>query len=59
KFIKIAAHCREYQNMNSFFAIVLGLSNIAVSRMSQTWEKLPSKLKRTFADFEALIDPSR
>ncbi|GFQ74722.1 rap guanine nucleotide exchange factor 4 [Trichonephila clavata] len=59
KFIKIAAHCREYQNMNSFFAIVLGLSNVAVSRMSQTWEKLPSKLKRTFADFEALIDPSR
>ncbi|XP_054718536.1 rap guanine nucleotide exchange factor 4-like isoform X2 [Uloborus diversus] len=59
KFIKIAAHCREYQNMNSFFAIVMGLSNVAVSRLSQTWEKLPNKLKRTFADFEALIDPSR
>uniref|UniRef100_A0A061QHS2 Putative rap guanine nucleotide exchange factor n=1 Tax=Cupiennius salei TaxID=6928 RepID=A0A061QHS2_CUPSA len=59
KFIKIAAHCREYQNMNSFFAIVMGLSNIAVSRMTQTWEKLPGKLKRTFSDFEALIDPSR
>lgn len=59
KFIKIAAHCREYQNLNSFFAIVMGLSNVAVSRMSQTWDRLPNKLKRTFADFEALIDPSR
>ncbi|KAG8189794.1 hypothetical protein JTE90_008106 [Oedothorax gibbosus] len=59
KFIKIAAHCREYQNMNGFFAVVMGLSNVAVSRMSQTWEKLPSKLKRTFTEFEALIDPSR
>lgn len=59
KFIKLAAHCREYQNMNSFFAIVMGLSNVAVSRMTQTWEKLPGKLKRTFSEFEALIDPSR
>ncbi|KAK8761746.1 hypothetical protein V5799_026986 [Amblyomma americanum] len=59
KFIKIAAHCREYQNLNAFFAIVMGLSNVAVSRLSQTWERLPGKLKRTFAEFETLIDPSR
>ncbi|XP_064455972.1 rap guanine nucleotide exchange factor 4-like isoform X2 [Ornithodoros turicata] len=59
KFIKIAAHCREYQNFNAFFAIVMGLSNVAVSRLSQTWERLPGKLKRTFAEFETLIDPSR
>ena len=30
--------CKDNQNMNSFFAIVMGLSNIAVSRLSQTWE---------------------
>ncbi len=30
--------CKDYQNLNSFFAIVMGLSNIAVSRLSQTWE---------------------
>ncbi|KAK3093903.1 hypothetical protein FSP39_021642 [Pinctada imbricata] len=59
KFIKIAAHCKEYQNLHSFFAIVMGLSNIAVSRLSQTWEKLPSKFKKMFADFETLMDPSR
>lgn len=30
--------CKEFQNLHSFFAIVMGLSNIAVSRLSQTWE---------------------
>lgn len=59
KFIKLAAHCKEYQNLNSFFAVVMGLSNIAVSRLSQTWEKLPGKFKKMFADFETLMDPSR
>ncbi|XP_022704509.1 rap guanine nucleotide exchange factor 4-like isoform X1 [Varroa jacobsoni] len=59
KFIKIAQHCREYQNLNSLFAIVMGLGNQAVSRLSQTWERLPSKLRRTFEDLENLIDPSR
>ena len=24
--------CKEYQNLNSFFAIIMGLSNIAVSK---------------------------
>uniref|UniRef100_A0A8C8E3Z6 Rap guanine nucleotide exchange factor 4a n=1 Tax=Oryzias sinensis TaxID=183150 RepID=A0A8C8E3Z6_9TELE len=38
KFIKIAAHCKDYKNLNAFFAIIMGLSNPAVSRLSQTWE---------------------
>ncbi|XP_030846808.1 rap guanine nucleotide exchange factor 4 isoform X2 [Strongylocentrotus purpuratus] len=59
KFIKIAAHCKEYQNMNSFYAIIMGLSHMSVSRLAQTWDKLPNKLKRVFSDFEALMDPSR
>ncbi|XP_038078021.1 rap guanine nucleotide exchange factor 4-like isoform X2 [Patiria miniata] len=59
KFIKIAAYCKEYQNMNSFFAIVMGMSNIAVCRLTQTWEKLPSRFKKTYAEFEATMDPSR
>uniref|UniRef100_A0A3B3Z678 Uncharacterized protein n=1 Tax=Periophthalmus magnuspinnatus TaxID=409849 RepID=A0A3B3Z678_9GOBI len=40
KFIKIAAHCKEYRNLNAFFAIIMGLSNPAVSRLSQTWERM-------------------
>uniref|UniRef100_A0A669QMI8 Rap guanine nucleotide exchange factor 4 n=1 Tax=Phasianus colchicus TaxID=9054 RepID=A0A669QMI8_PHACC len=42
KYIKIAAHCKEYKNLNSFFAIIMGLSNVAVSRLSLTWEVSPS-----------------
>lgn len=30
--------CKEYRNMNAFFAVIMGLSNPAVSRLSQTWE---------------------
>ncbi|XP_006636652.2 rap guanine nucleotide exchange factor 4 isoform X1 [Lepisosteus oculatus] len=59
KFIKIAAHCKEYRNLNSFFAIIMGLSNPAASRLSQTWEKLPSKFKKFYSEFESLMDPSR
>ncbi|XP_061579495.1 rap guanine nucleotide exchange factor 4 isoform X2 [Cololabis saira] len=59
KFIKIAAHCKEYKNLNAFFAVIMGLSNPAVSRLTQTWEKLPSKFKKFYGEFENLMDPSR
>nr|XP_055071495.1 rap guanine nucleotide exchange factor 4 isoform X2 [Misgurnus anguillicaudatus] len=59
KFIKIAAHCKEFKNLNSFFAIIMGLANPAVCRLHQTWEKLPSKFKKFYAEFENLMDPSR
>uniref|UniRef100_A0A3Q2XV59 Rap guanine nucleotide exchange factor 4 n=1 Tax=Hippocampus comes TaxID=109280 RepID=A0A3Q2XV59_HIPCM len=59
KFIKIASHCKEHRNLNAFFAIVMGLSNPAVSRLNQTWEKLPSKFKKFYGEFENLMDPSR
>ncbi|CAN9497757.1 unnamed protein product [Ophioblennius macclurei] len=59
KFIKIAAHCKEYRNLNTFFAVIMGLSNPAVCRLNQTWEKLPSKFKKIYGEFENLMDPSR
>ncbi|KAK6165706.1 hypothetical protein SNE40_022584 [Patella caerulea] len=59
KFIKLAAICKETKNLHSFFAIVMGLSNIAVSRLSQTWEKLPGKFNKLFSEFETVMDPSR
>ncbi|KAL5289641.1 RAPGEF4 family protein [Megaselia abdita] len=37
----------------------MGLSNNAVSRLTQSWEKIPSKMRKIFQDFEALVDPSR
>lgn len=51
--------CKEYQNLNAFCAIVMGLSNVAVSRLSMTWEKLPSKFRKLYTEFESLIDPTR
>lgn len=37
----------------------MGLSNVAVSRLSLTWEKLPSKSRKLFTELEALTDPGR
>lgn len=59
KFIKIAGYCKEYKNLNAFFAIIIGLSNVAVSRLTQSWARLHSKLKRIFTQYESLIDSSR
>jgi len=59
KFIKLAAHCKEYNNWYSFFAIVMGLNSVAVSRLSQTWEKLPGKFRKIYEEFESTLEPSR
>ncbi|XP_008430691.1 rap guanine nucleotide exchange factor 5-like [Poecilia reticulata] len=58
KFIKIAAHCKAQRNLNSFFAIIMGLNAGAVSRLSQTWEKIPGKFKKLFSELEMVTDPS-
>ncbi|KAM4756810.1 rap guanine nucleotide exchange factor-like 1 isoform 3-T3 [Cyanocitta cristata] len=59
KLIKIAAICKQNQDMLSFYAIVIGLNNAAVSRLRLTWEKLPGKFKNLFRKFENLTDPCR
>ncbi|XP_072365318.1 rap guanine nucleotide exchange factor 5 isoform X1 [Scyliorhinus torazame] len=58
KFIKVAAHCRALRNVNSFFAIIMGLNGAAICRLSQTWEKVPGKFKKLFSELEHLTDPS-
>lgn len=30
--------CKAQRNLNSFFAIIMGLNSPAVSRLTQTWE---------------------
>uniref|UniRef100_A0A3Q2D2M2 Rap guanine nucleotide exchange factor (GEF)-like 1 n=1 Tax=Cyprinodon variegatus TaxID=28743 RepID=A0A3Q2D2M2_CYPVA len=59
KFIKIAALCKQQQDLLSFLAVVLGLDNPAVSRLRLTWEGLPGKFRKQFQQFESLADPSR
>ncbi|KAM6909798.1 rap guanine nucleotide exchange factor 5-like [Xenentodon cancila] len=58
KFIKIAAHCKAQRNLNCLFAIIMGLNAAAVSRLSQTWEKIPGKFKKLFSALETVTDPS-
>uniref|UniRef100_A0A670YQ14 Rap guanine nucleotide exchange factor like 1 n=1 Tax=Pseudonaja textilis TaxID=8673 RepID=A0A670YQ14_PSETE len=59
KFIKIAAVCKQHQDMLTFYAVVIGLNNAPVSRLRLTWEKLPGKFKNLFRKFENLTDPCR
>lgn len=51
--------CKECKNFNSMFAIISGLGHGAVSRLRQSWEKLPTKYQRLFSDLQDLMDPSR
>ncbi|XP_018335456.1 rap guanine nucleotide exchange factor 2 isoform X2 [Agrilus planipennis] len=59
QFIKVARQCKECKNFNSMFAIISGLGHGAVSRLRQTWDKLPGKYQRLFAELQQLMDPSR
>ena len=58
-FIKISKQCREAQNYNSMFAIVMGLNHPAVQRLKQTWERVPEKYSKFLTDLNAIMDPSR
>ncbi|XP_057691211.1 rap guanine nucleotide exchange factor 5-like [Corythoichthys intestinalis] len=58
KFIKIASHCKAQRNLHCFFAIIMGLNTAAVSRLNQTWEKIPGKFKKLFSELESITDPS-
>ncbi|XP_042303949.1 rap guanine nucleotide exchange factor 3 isoform X2 [Sceloporus undulatus] len=57
KFIKMAAHLKDQKNLNTFFAVMFGLSHSAVSRLSRTWE-LPHKTRKLYGSMERMLDPS-
>ena len=59
QFIKVARQCKETQNFNSMFAIISGLGHASISRLKNTWEKLPTKYQKLFQDMQQLMDPSR
>uniref|UniRef100_A0A8P0SQS1 Rap guanine nucleotide exchange factor 3 n=1 Tax=Canis lupus familiaris TaxID=9615 RepID=A0A8P0SQS1_CANLF len=49
---------KEQKNLNSFFAVMFGLSNSAISRLAHTWERLPHKVRKLYSALERLLDPS-
>ncbi|CAH1955339.1 unnamed protein product [Acanthoscelides obtectus] len=59
QFVKVARQCKECKNFNSMFAIISGLGHGAVSRLRQSWDKLPGKYQRVFSELQQLMDPSR
>lgn len=38
EFLRVRCSCKEYRNLNGFFAVTMGLSNPAVCRLNLTWE---------------------
>uniref|UniRef100_A0A667X1J4 Rap guanine nucleotide exchange factor like 1 n=1 Tax=Myripristis murdjan TaxID=586833 RepID=A0A667X1J4_9TELE len=58
KFIKIAALCKQQQDLLSFLAVVLGLDNPAVSRLRLTWEvRDPSRNHKSYRDLMSSLRP--
>ncbi|NWY35480.1 RPGF3 factor, partial [Pheucticus melanocephalus] len=55
KFIKLAAHLKEQKNLNSFFAVMFGVSNTAVTRLAKTWERLPHKIRKLHSALERML----
>ena len=48
RFLSFSEHCRDCKNFNSMFAIVSGLNHSSVSRLHNTWEKLPNKYRKMY-----------
>uniref|UniRef100_A0A8C6WFH7 Rap guanine nucleotide exchange factor (GEF) 5a n=1 Tax=Neogobius melanostomus TaxID=47308 RepID=A0A8C6WFH7_9GOBI len=57
-FFVVVDSCKAQKNFNCFFAIIMGLNSAAVSRLTQTWEKIPGKFKKLFSELETMTDPS-
>jgi hypothetical protein len=47
-YMYITGHCKDCKNFNSMFAIVSGLHHTSVTRLHNTWEKVPSKYKKMY-----------
>ncbi|XP_041960622.1 rap guanine nucleotide exchange factor 4-like isoform X2 [Alosa sapidissima] len=59
KFIKMATVLYREKNMNSFMAVMYGLTNSAVSRLHKTWKKVPKAQLKRFRQYELILDPFR
>eukprot|EP01132_Coremiostelium_polycephalum_P000833 gene833-1040_t len=57
-FIDLAKCSVELGNYNSAAAIVGGLNHSSISRLKQTWEKLPTKVVQDYERLETLFDMS-
>ncbi|KAI8816195.1 ras guanine nucleotide exchange factor domain-containing protein [Fimicolochytrium jonesii] len=59
KFILTGKMCQELNNFFTMFAIIAGLNIPPIQRLKKTWEALPDKAKKSWAELEKMADPSR
>ncbi|KND00621.1 uncharacterized protein SPPG_03749 [Spizellomyces punctatus DAOM BR117] len=59
KFILTAKMCQELSNFFTMFALIAGLNMPPIQRLKKTWEALPDKAKKAWAELEKVADPSR
>lgn len=46
---------KKHQCLNSFMALIIGVCNQSVTRMRETWTKLPVKYKNMLSETEKLL----
>ena len=59
KYIHVAAHARRLGNYATMVQITIGLTSSDVSRLSQTWSKVPEPDRSLIKHMERLVSPMR
>lgn len=57
KYIHIARHCRKNHNFATMFQLTIALTSVDISRLTKTWELVPSVDKKTLKELESLVTP--
>ncbi|KAG9234480.1 hypothetical protein BJ875DRAFT_11777 [Amylocarpus encephaloides] len=58
KYIHIAAQCRKYRNFATMTQLTVALTSKDVSRLTQTWHRVPKDDSQTLKQLEALVTPT-
>ena len=59
KYIHIAQQARELHNYATMFQFTIALTSIDCTRLTKTWDLIPTAEKKTLSDLEALVTPIR
>ncbi|KAI8906627.1 ras guanine nucleotide exchange factor domain-containing protein [Powellomyces hirtus] len=59
KLIATGKMCQELNNFFTMYAFIAGLNMPPIQRLKKTWDALPDKSKKQWAELEKIQDPSR
>jgi len=57
KFIALASEFRRHHNWHCMIAVIAGLSQFSIRRLSQTWKAVPTQSMNTFRTLSGLASP--